>query len=207
MQEDIAKYASVGTVEEVTEAKNRVASLTENAESMTESVSELEEYRKLGTIDDITELTERSDDMISKYESLGVRSPEDLDVLLERCETLLEKYREVGSPEDIKEELENLQEELEEYKDLGTVADINEMCELTEQFIKDVGEIGTLDELNRLLELADRYTFKGSLKEIDAVFERTSLLLETVKESKMEEAAENLARETGSHFRNRFCND
>ena len=189
-------YKNIGTVEEITKVKNQVESLTESSESMTEELAELEKYRNLGTVEDITELTERSDEMVSKYESLG--SPADIERVFERCETLFKKYEELGgSPEEIEEELSSFQEELTEYKELGTISDINEMCELTEQFVKDVKEIGTLDEITRLLDLTEQYTEKGSLKEIDAVFERAALLVQMVQESKMVEAAENLAKETG----------
>ena len=116
---------------------------------------------------------------------------------LNAVRNLSRSNEDMGSPEEIEEELVSVQEELDEYKGLGTVSDINEMCELTEQFVKDVKEIGTLDEINRLLELAEQYTSKGSLKEIDAVFERAATLVSVVQESKMEEAAESMAKETG----------
>ena len=195
LKEEVENYKSFGTVEEMTETKSQVESLTEKTESMTEAIAELETYKALGTVEEITELTERSDDMASKYEKLG--SPDDIKRVFERCETLFKKYEDIGSPEEIETELTSIQEELDEYKELGSVDDIHEMCELTEQFVKDVKEVGTLDEINRLLDLAERYTSKGSLKEIDAVFERAAMLVQLVNTSKMEEAAENLANETG----------
>ena len=195
LREEVDTFKKVGTVEEMTETKSQVVSLTEDVESMTESLKELEGYKHLGTVEEITELADRSKNLMDKYESLG--SPEDIERVFDRCETLFKKYEGIGSPEEIESELVSVQEELDAYKELGTVDDINEMCELTEQFVKDVKEVGTLDEINKLVDLAEKYTEKGSLKEIDMVFDRAGLLVQKVQESKMVEAAETLARETG----------
>ena len=89
LREEVETYKSVGSVEEMTEAKSQVSTLTESVESMKEAEAELENYKNLGTVEEIEELTERADEMAKKYESLG--GPDEIERVFERCEKLIKK--------------------------------------------------------------------------------------------------------------------
>jgi hypothetical protein len=116
-----------------------------------------------------------------------------------RAESLVEKYRILGSPEELEKVLDVSESKIQAYKNLGSVSDLSKAIESAEKQLLAYKAIGSVKDINDALDksmsIVAAYKAIGTPKEIGDAFDKMETKVEALRKDSSAKRISELAKE------------